>query len=303
MPCEKCKQEGRRHPWCIDCPMGDGGSFQDLSEGQVDVPWALDPPAWLMEDWATPVIELPDLDIRDGELENAVAPGLHVLASVATAIESEASSVHFEPMDLINGVKLECDEDARDLTTVELDRDQFERCRSPNEELGRIGPNSPVKEETTEEVCRDEALNDLMRAANELARALSVCRDLRPLDVKVASSSEGRCIDCTRNGPCMRSVCTVAPDIETTEPPQSPDPDSEHEWQSESSDNEGYRPVVSPVSPAERPFELAPGAGCSQKSDYELGPSQAQKFWSKKMQRSSKSTGARRVATIVPRTS
>jgi hypothetical protein len=113
------------------------------------------------------------------------------------------------------------------------------------------------------------------------------------------SSSEGRCRDCTADGPCMRDVCSMIPETVVSEPPLSPDFESDRECWSESS--ETYQPIVSPISPAESPFSVTPGAGSSKDDDYELGPSRAQKYWSSKVQKSGRKGPNKRVAMVRPR--
>jgi hypothetical protein len=121
-----------------------------------------------------------------------------------------------------------------------------------------------------------------------------------PLMRGKASSTESKCVDCTMNGPCERAVCSIAPEIVIQEPPQSPDYESDRECWSDSSD---YQPIVSPVSPADRKFEATPGASTSQNNDYEMGPSKAQQFWSRKIRRGRRGPMVKRVASVRPRAS
>jgi hypothetical protein len=296
--------------------MGDEGSLAELLEGQLEVPWILDPPAWLMDEWTVSAgNELPVLTVESSELDHSEAPGLQLLAEVAEGVRIELpenADIMFEPMDLINGVQLNCEESSHDLTDIELDRDQFERCRSPDELMGRIGPNSPegTERESGNEQC--EAIESLMNSARDLAQALTDyagplgtmenCKKVATVQpiMQTAASSEGRCYDCSANNPCVRDICTVAPETVVNETPQSPDYESDRDDWSDSSE-QYYRPEVSPVSSAEGPFGVDPGAGTSSQSDYELGPSQAQKYWSQKVRRNKEGKQAKRVATIRPR--
>jgi hypothetical protein len=315
MRCDQCEQEGRHHPWCLNKPEGETDSLVDFLDEQVDVPWALDPPWWLLAECAAiPNGELPELQMRSDEIDGGGAQGLQLLATVAAGIHVELpEDVMFEPMDLVNGTELRCEEDNSELSAIELDKDTFERSRSPGELLGRIGPNSPVENENSEE-SQPDVLENLMQSARKLAQDLSAyvgpieqienCDGqkvalVKPQMKRVASSSEGRCMDCTAYGPCMRDICTVAPDVVVEEPPQSPEPDSDRECWSDSSDT--YQPMVSPVSPAESPFGVAPGAGTSGMMDRELGPSKAQQYWSKKVRQEGGIGKAKRVAMIRPR--
>ena len=307
MLCPDCEREGRHHPWCLNCTMGDGSSFADLLTDPVDMPWAMDPPDWVMgECLDSSMTELPELDITDGEMCDNEAANLQLLSNVATIVAVPAVPL-FEPMDLINGVHLECSEDNDELSTLAVDKDVFERSRSPNELVGPVGPNSPT-EGIDADV--DRNLENLMKSARELASALSayngpLSRVENYVQQNVASphpkengtSSMGRCQDCSANGPCTRDICSIAPEVMLTEPPQSPDYESEKECWSDSSDT--YRPIVSPISPAVNESEKSEVA---KSSDYELGPSRAQKFWSSKMQRHGGRSQVKRIATIRPRT-
>jgi hypothetical protein len=105
MLCVRCEREGR-HPWCLDFPLEEGETFLDFLNGLPDVLWAMDPPSWLMDDYAAlSTIDLPVLNIGGGELSTVKAPGLQLLADVATEISAERTTVaSFEPMDLVRGV-------------------------------------------------------------------------------------------------------------------------------------------------------------------------------------------------------
>jgi hypothetical protein len=197
-------------------------------------------------------------------------------------------------MDLVNGV-------------VVMDREEFDRNRSPGEVTGQIGPNSPVQEKENSNE-QDETLNSLMQSARDLAQALSAyagpvkgqeVASVRPRVRSQNNSSEGRCRECTVDGPCTREVCSMIPETVMNEPPQSPDIESDRECWSESS--ETYQPIVSPISPAGPPFSVTPGAGSSKESDYELGPSHAQKYWSAKIQKNGQKGPNKRVAMVRPR--
>ena len=154
MLCKRCTLDGRPHPWCLDCVMGGEESFADLLTGQLEVPWILDPPEWLIAEWTTPDAELPALTVEGGELGDSEAPGLQMLATVASERWVPLPEISlFDPMDLVNGVKLEnetiendsvdlrCYEQNSELSDVAIDRDQFERSRSPGEMRGWVGPN------------------------------------------------------------------------------------------------------------------------------------------------------------------
>jgi hypothetical protein len=302
MPCSECNREGRHHPWCLNCPMGDGGSFADYMSEQVDTPWALEPPEWLMTECMAPTLDLPVLTIDPNDLNNARSPNLLLLADAAAAVEVDLSMTPmFEPMDLVNGEDLECKEESDELSTMAVDREMFERSRSPNELIGHVGPNSPVEMNTP-----NNTLENLMRSAQELTSALAAYNgpigeqysgktviSIRPQVMNNDNRSESRCTDCSKDGPCPRAICSIAPEIVITEPPQSPDYESDRECWSDSSDI--YQPVVSPVSPAsDRRSKV-------KNNDYEMGPSKAQKYWSGKVQRKRSSTQVKRVATIRPR--
>jgi hypothetical protein len=304
--------------------MGDGESFADMMGGAMDVPWVLDPPDWLLDEWTLPSsMELPELVVESGELSHNDAPGLHLLASVATGILIDLpteENVVFDPMDMINTkdlksegdaedsvVILKCDENNNELSEFELDRDQYERCRSPGEDKGRIGPNSPMDFDNVDND-RNLNLENLMKDAGDLAQALTAysgplahvegyngqkVASVQPRVNGEVTSSEGRCVDCTANGPCLRDICTVLPNTVIDEAPQSPDYESDRDDWSDSSDGQAYCPVVSPISSE---------ASTSQKKDYELSPSRAQKYWSEKMRKSAMKGQVKRVASVRPRT-
>jgi hypothetical protein len=308
MLCPDCEREGRHHPWCLNCPLGDGSSLATSENDHLDLPWLMDPPEWVMgECLNSAMTELPVIEMNADDLDTDQSPNLRLLATVAAGTRVEIPTAQaFEPMDLVNGISLECKEENSELSTLSIDRDVFERSRSPNELVGLVGPNSPVEGVNVEE---DNALETLMKSARDLASALTAydgplervenygSYELAPPHPKEnGSSSLGRCQDCSAKGPCTRDVCSIAPEVMLTDPPQSPDYESDKECWSDSSDT--YRPVVSPISPAGNGSERMDE---NKSSDYELGPSKAQKYWSSKMLRHGGRTHVKRIATIKPR--
>ena len=69
--------------------MGDGSSFADFMD-QLDVPWALQPPDWLVGeclDSSTP--DLPVLNVSAKDLSDDQSPNLQLLAGVAAGTRIE----------------------------------------------------------------------------------------------------------------------------------------------------------------------------------------------------------------------
>jgi hypothetical protein len=294
----------------LDCPLAEGETFLEFLNGMPDVPWAMDPPSWLMDDYAAlSTITLPVLNIDGGEMSIVKAPGLKLLAEVATEISAEgAKTVSLEPMDLVRGVGSGENMSSEEVNNVEPEMKECEKSRSLTEECDGTELNDSVQV-GGEGGGQEKAVTKMMRSARDLVTALTAyagpqnsmdeVASVIPRVREPASSSEGRCRDCTADGPCTREICSMMPETVVDEPPESPDRESDRECWSETS--ETYQPIVSPVTPVEGPFEVTPGASSSREKDYELGPSKAQKYWSSKMKRKGPKGPMRRVAMVRPR--
>jgi hypothetical protein len=309
MLCVRCEREGR-HPWCLDCPLEEGETFEGFLNDLPDLPWATHPPSWLMDDYAAlSTVDLPVLDIGGGDLSTVKAPGLHLLANVATEISAERTTgTSFEPMDLVGGVHSDDNLSNEEGNQVDLEMGECERNSPAAKKDDEAGLNVPVQVGEVSD-SQEKTVTKMIRSARDLVSALTAyagpqdsqngVASAEPRVKRPASSSEGRCRDCTVDGPCTREICSMVPETVVDEPPESPDQESEQECWSETS--ETYQPIVSPVTPVDGLFGVTPGAGPSKEKDYELGPSKVQKYWSEKMRRKGPKGPTRRVAMVRPR--
>jgi hypothetical protein len=169
MPCPKCFEEGRHHPWCVHCPAwgAEPTPTRDLSNDDVTggggaevQPWGPSPTEWLLQSFQDPSeMELPKLSV-EADLAEVNDPDDDIVEHIMELELAETgeadSGLEEEERKVINS------DDGMGPWT------DGERTPLPRS-TGVVGPNTPLGGNLRHEL---EDRNKMWKQAQELASAL-----------------------------------------------------------------------------------------------------------------------------------